>query len=166
MQPDIGPVCQSHLEFMKWADDTMLAALSQVPPDQIGHDLGSSFKSLFGTLNHVYLAELVWLKRVQGQPNAKLADLESPADLAALGQSWPELHRTWIDWSRSLSSQDLQAPLIFRTMQGAESQLPLWQIVMHLVNHGSYHRGQVATMLRQSGITPPGTDLITFYRTR
>jgi len=166
MQPDIGPVCQLQLEFMKWADDTFFSALSQVPPDQLGHDMGSSFKSLFDTLNHVYLAELVWLKRIQGQKDARLADLESPADLNALGQVWPELHRTWLDWSRSLSSEDLQAPLIFRTMQGAESQLPLWQIVLHVVNHGSYHRGQVATMLRQSGIKPPGTDLLAFYRTR
>jgi uncharacterized damage-inducible protein DinB len=166
MQPDIGPVCQLHLEFMKWADDTMLAALSQVPPDELGQDRGNSFKSLFDTLSHVYRAELIWLKRVQGQPDAKLADVDSPADLNALGQAWPELHRTWIDWSRSLSSEDLQSPLVFRSMQGAESQLPLWQIVMHVVNHGSYHRGQVATMLRQSGIKPPGTDLMIFYRTR
>jgi uncharacterized damage-inducible protein DinB len=42
--------------------------------------------------------------------------------------------------------------------------MPYWQMVFHLVNHGSYHRGQVATMLRQSGVTPPGTDLVTFYR--
>jgi uncharacterized damage-inducible protein DinB len=166
MQSDIGPVCQSHLEFMKWADEIMLAALSQAPPDRIGQDLGSSFQSLFGTLNHIYLAELVWLKRVQGQQDARIADLESPADPSALGQAWPEVHKNWIDWSRSLSSEDWQKPLIFRNMQGAESQLPLWQTVMHLVNHGSYHRGQVATMLRQSDIKPPGTDLITFYRTR
>src|SRR6185437_15558678 len=106
MQPDIGPVCCLHLEFMKWADDTMLAALSQVPPDRLSHDLGSSFKSLLGTLSHVYLAELVWLKRVQGHPNALITDFEIPPDLDALAQAWPDLHRTWLDWSRSLSNED------------------------------------------------------------
>ena len=166
MQPDIGSLCQLHLEFMKWADDTTFAALSQAPPDQVSQDRGSSFKSLFDTLNHVYLAELVWLRRVQGQRDAKIADLESPADLDALGRAWPELHQTWIDWSRSQSGDDLQKPLIFRNMKGAETQLPHWQLVLHLVNHGSYHRGQVATMLRQAGIKPPGTDLIAFYRSR
>jgi uncharacterized damage-inducible protein DinB len=165
MQPDIGTLCQLQLEFMKWADDTVLTALSQVPPDKLGQDLGSSFKSLFDTLCHVYRGELVWLKRVQGQPDAKLTDTESPADPAALGQAWPHLHRTWIDWSRSISSEGLQAPLVFLRL-GMESQLPLWQIVLHVVNHGSYHRGQVATMLRQSGLKPPGTDLLDFYRTR
>jgi uncharacterized damage-inducible protein DinB len=166
MPPDIGSVCQLHLEFMKWADETLLAVLSQAPPEQVSQDRGSSFKSLFDTLAHVYLAELVWLKRVQGQTEVKLADLESPADLTALGQSWPEMHRTWTDWSKSLASEDWSKPLILRNTQGAEFALPYWQLVMHLVNHGSYHRGQVATMLRQAGIKPPGTDLITFYRTR
>jgi uncharacterized damage-inducible protein DinB len=166
MQPDIGPVCQLHIEFMKWADDTMLAALYEGPTGEVTHDRGSSFKSLFHTLNHVYLAELVWLRRVQGQRDAKLADLESPADLSALGQAWPEVHQAWIDWSRSVSGDDLQQPLIFLNMKGAEVQMPHWQLVLHLVNHGSYHRGQVAGMLRQAGIKPPGTDLIAFYRTR
>jgi uncharacterized damage-inducible protein DinB len=166
MQPDIGPLCQLHLEFMKWADETMLAALSQAPPEQVTHDRGSSFKSLFDTLNHVYLAELVWFRRVQGHQDAKIADLESPVDLGALGRAWQELHQGWIDWSRSLSNDDLQKPLISHNLKGAEVQTPYWQIVLHLVNHGSYHRGQVATMLRQAGIKPPGTDLIAFYRTR
>ena len=166
MQPDIGPLCQLHLDFMKWADDNMFAALSQAPAVEITHDRGSSFKSPFDTLNHVYLAELVWLRRVQGQRDTKLADLPSPADLTALGQAWPEVHQAWIDWSRAVSGDDLQKPLIFLNMKGGEIQMPHWQLVMHLVNHGSYHRGQVATMLRQAGIKPPGTDLITFYRTR
>jgi uncharacterized damage-inducible protein DinB len=166
MPSEIGPVCRLHLEFMQWADDTVLAALSQAPPDRVGHDLGSSFKSILGTLNHVYLAEWVWLRRVQGQPGARIADIESPADLGALGQAWPALHQMWIDWSRALSSEDWQKPLLNRNPQGVEFKLPHWQIVLHLVNHGSYHRGQVATMLRQSGIVPPGTDLVTFYRAR
>jgi uncharacterized damage-inducible protein DinB len=166
MQSDTGPLCQLQLQFMKWADDIMLAALSQVPEDQASHDLGSSFKSLFGTLSHVYRGELIWLKRVQGDRDATITGVDSPADLSTLGQAWPALHQAWIDWSSSLSSEGLHELLIFRSMQGTEHQLPLWQIVLHVVNHGSYHRGQVATMLRQSGIQPPGTDLITFYRTR
>ena len=102
-------------EFMKWADDSMLAALSQASPDQIHQDRGSSFKSLFDTLNHVYLAELIWLTRVQGNPEAKLADLPAPADLKALAQAWPALHQTWIDWVGPLSTGDLQKTLTLRT---------------------------------------------------
>ena len=144
----------------------MFAALSAAPSDQVGQDRGSSFKSLFDTLNHVYLAELVWLRRVQGDRDARIDQLKTPADLSELGQAWPEVHGSWIEWARPLSGDDLQQPLTLRNMKGAETQLPYWQLVMHLVNHGSYHRGQLATMLRQAGIKPPGTDLITYYRTR
>lgn len=165
MQPDIGSVCQTHLEFMMWADNALLSAVSQAPSDQVHQDRGSSFKSLFDTLNHVYLAELVWLRRVQGQADAKLDELPKPADVNALGQAWPEVHKAWIDWAESLSSEDWTKPLIIRGRAG-EFALPQWQLVFHLVNHGSYHRGQLATMLRQAGIKPPGTDLIGFYRTR
>src|ERR1700691_2323221 len=121
MQPDIGPVCQLNLEFMQWADETMPAALAQAPPDQVSQDRGSSFKSLFETLSHVYRGELIWLKRVQGQPDAKLADVESPADLGALGQVWPAVHQGWIDWAQSLSPEDWSKPLILRNREGVES---------------------------------------------
>jgi uncharacterized damage-inducible protein DinB len=163
---DTGSVCISHLEFMKWADEIVLGALSEVPADKISADVGSSFKSMLGTLNHVYLAELVWLKRVQGETNARLADLAIPADMNALAQAWPEVHRKWLERAGSFSEEEWNKLCAYRTSTGAEFSLPYWQIVLHLVNHGSYHRGQVATMLRQSGVTPPGTDLAMFYRTQ
>ena len=166
METDFGPVCRQHLEFMKWADDIMLAALFQVPRDQVSLDLGNSFQSLFGTLNHVYLAELLWFRKLTGEPNTLFAECRSPVDLDELGAEWPALHQRWLDWSCSLSSEEWATVLVYKNLAGTESKLPYWQIVMHLVNHGSYHRGQVATMLRQSGIKPPGTDLAAFYRTR
>src|ERR1035438_10073907 len=106
METDFGPVCRQHLEFMQWADDIMLAALSQIPHDKQTHDLGNSFKSLLGTLNHVYLGELVWFKRVTDDPNALIGSLKSPSNLDELGNVWPKLHQQWIDWSRSFSTED------------------------------------------------------------
>jgi uncharacterized damage-inducible protein DinB len=161
-----GSVCVSHLEFMKWADEIVLGALSKAPADKVSADLGNSFKSMLDTLNHVYLAELVWLRRVHGEGNAQLADLATPVDRRALARAWPEVHRTWLDWAGSRGANDWNRLCTHRNAAGAEFSMPYSQIVLHVVNHGSYHRGQVATMLRQSGVTPPGTDLITFCRTR
>ncbi len=166
METDYGPVCRQHLEFMKWADDTILAALQQIPHDKLTYDHRNSFNSLLDTLNHVYLGELVWLQRVEGNRNAQLSNLESPATIDALTKAWPEVHHRWLAWSRPFSSGDWLKNLIWINSTGAEFQRPYWQIALHLANHGTYHRGQVATMLRQSGIKPPGTDLITFYRTQ
>src|SRR5579864_5582955 len=137
MQSDIGSVCRTNLEFMKWADEIMLAALLKVPSDRASADTGSSFKSMLDTLNHVYLAELVWFKRLQGE-NKRLAELESPADANALAQAWVNLHKSWLDWA----PEDWAAPFTFRNNAGGESTMPYWQIALHVINHGSYHRGQ------------------------
>jgi uncharacterized damage-inducible protein DinB len=163
MQSDIGSVCRTNLEFMKWADEIMLAALLNVPSERARADTGSSFKSMLDTLNHVYLAELVWFKRIQGEQK-RLAELESPTDATALVQAWTDMHKSWLDWAASMSSEDWPGPFTFRSSAGAESTMPYWQIAMHVVNHGSYHRGQFATMLRQAGIAPPATDLLIYYR--
>lgn len=165
IESDIASVCRSHLEFTKWADEIMLTALLQAPADKVTADLGSSFKSLFDTLNHVYLAELVWFERVNGNPDARLADLMVPADPNALALAWPGLHSQWLEWAGRRGAAEWNEPCPFRTAKG-EAKLPYWQILLHVVNHGSYHRGQFTTLLRQSGITPPGTDLLAFYRTR
>ena len=159
MESDIGSVCRTNLEFMKWADEIMLAALLQVPSDRAAADTGSSFKSMLDTLNHVYRAELVWFKRIQGE-HKRLADLESPADASALRKAWADLHKSWLDWV----PEDWAGPLKFRNKDGIELTKPYWQIAMHVVNHGSYHRGQFATMLRQAGIAPPATDLLIYYQ--
>jgi uncharacterized damage-inducible protein DinB len=161
---DIGSLCRSHLEFMKWADSIVLAALLQVPRAKAVEDMGNSFGSMFETLNHIYLAELVWFKRIEGE-QARMADLPRPNDPEALAEVWPGLHKSWLEWAGSRAVAAWNEPFTFRNNAGGESTFPYWQIVMHLVNHGSYHRGQFATLLRQSDIAPAGTDLITYYRT-
>jgi uncharacterized damage-inducible protein DinB len=148
---------------MKWADEIMLAALLKVPSDRASADTGSSFKSMLDTLNHVYLAELVWFKRIQGE-HKRLAELEIPADATALAQAWAGLHKNWLDWAASMGREDWPGPFTFRNNAGGESTMPYWQIALHVINHGSYHRGQFATMLRQAGIVPPATDLLIYYR--
>ena len=105
----------------------MLAALLKVPSDRASADTGSSFKSMLDTLNHVYLAELVWFKRIQGE-NTRLAELESPADAAALAQAWPDLHKSWLDWAGSMAREDWPGPFTFRNNAGGESTMPYWQI--------------------------------------
>src|ERR1700722_9913585 len=124
METDYGPVCRQHLEFMKWADDTMLAALQTIPHDKLTYDHRNSFNSLLDTVNHVYLGELVWLQRVEGNLNAQLSNLESPATIDALTKAWPEVHHRWLEWSRPFSSDDWRKNLIWINSTGAEFQRP------------------------------------------
>ncbi len=134
---------------MKWADDLLLAAVQANMPARIE------------VLEHIFIAERIWLARVaEGQVEAR--HLVKPADGQALAAEWPEVHRQWLDWAAAQT--DWGRVVSYRTLAGVESSSPLWQIVLHVANHGSYHRGQVAATLRAAGFTPPGTDLITWYR--
>jgi uncharacterized damage-inducible protein DinB len=150
MPTSIGDVCRQHLDYMKWADDVLLAAVAEHAPERIG------------ILQHIYLGELFWLRRVQGAPHVPFTSLDPPADLGELQKVWPGLHRDWIDWADSVTDWAAIAP--HRSAKGVVYHFSVWQLLLHLVNHGSYHRGQVSAMLRASGIAPPATDLIVWYR--
>ena len=163
MLPDAPSICRLHLDFMKWADDRMLTAVRALPEPVLNRAEGISFDSLAGTVVHLYQAELIWYRRVSGEPSLQLAEIGTPA-LAELESLWPRLHENWRRWAAEMDANGWFQSILSRNSQGVESRLPYWQIVLHVVNHGSYHRGQVMSLIRQSGAKPPSTDLIAYYR--
>jgi len=162
----IGSLCITHLQFMKWADGIYFELLSQLPAGKAEEDAGVSFQSFSGTLQHIYKAELLWFRRVQNDLYPKITDITVPDHQGQWQEMWNGLHFAWTKWAESLGADEWEEIVHHRFGSGGEMQLPRWQVVMHLVNHGSYHRGQLASLLRQAGIRPPATDLAAFYRTR
>ena len=135
---------------MTWADAVLVDAVAAHMPTETK------------VLNHIYLGELVWLRRVQGHSNVQITHFEAPGDTAALQTAWPLLHREWLDWAGSVT--DWSVSVDHLNLKGEAFSMPAWQIVLHLSNHGSYHRGQVSATLRAAGIAPPATDLILWFR--
>ena len=89
----------------------------------------------------------------------------APSDtLAVLQTAWPELLQKWISWADALTDQDMDRVVEYQGADGKAFRNTVTQIVLHLVNHATLHRGQAMAMLRQLGIKPPGTDLIFYYR--
>ncbi len=162
----IGSLCVSHLQFMKWADDIYFGLPAQFPAGKAEEDTGISFQSFTGTLQHIYKAELLWFRRVQNDLYPKIGDITIPDHIEQWQELWNGLHFAWIRWAETIEESGWEETVIHRTTSGSEMQLPRWQVIMHLVNHGSYHRGQLASLMRQAGLRPPSTDLIAFYRTR
>jgi uncharacterized damage-inducible protein DinB len=74
------------------------------------------------------------------------------------------LQRKWEAWADGLADRDLERVIDYKMMNGTPGSTPLWQIVLHVVNHATLHRGQAMGMLRQMGVAPPHTDLIYYYR--
>jgi uncharacterized damage-inducible protein DinB len=151
-------------QFNQWANRRMLDACAALTPEQFSRDMGSSFRSVRDTLAHIYGAEWIWHERLHGRSHTGLpAGTEFP-DLTAVRAKLEEMDRTYVDYASKLTPSELARVFQYKTIAGTELSNPQWQILQHLANHGSYHRGQVVTLLRQLGAKAVSTDLIAFYR--
>lgn len=157
---------QQLFDYNAWANRRSLAAAEKLTPEQFVKPLGSSFSSVRDTLAHIYGAEWIWLERFQGHSPAALPDVNQFHDLASLRERWIEHEVKLLGFVRGLTQSDLDREMEYKTLKFGVYRNPLWQSMQHVVNHGTYHRGQVTTMLRQLGAQPVLTDLMHFYRER
>jgi len=155
------------LDYHYWARDRMFAALARLSPEAYAADRGNSFRSIRDTVVHVYSAEWSWHSRWRGHsPSAHLSPEAFP-DVAAIRSAWLELEPQVRAFVGGLGSHDRERVFDYFALNGTPQQSVFWHMVQHVVNHATYHRGQVTTMLRQAGAEPPKSmDLITFYRER
>ena len=154
------------LLYMLWADRLMLAAVRQVRPGDLTRDAGVSFGSLLGTMAHMEGANRLWLSRLSGNPLERAPSIHDYADLPSWIHAWEETAAGLEAFLAPLSDEQLAAPLTWTNTAGNTYTLPLWQLVTHMVNHNSYHRGQVVSLLRQMGYEAPSTDLVYYYAER
>ena len=155
------------LEYHYWARDRLLDATDALTQDQLTRDLGNSFRSVRDTLAHLHASEWIWLSRWQGTSPTTPLPPDRFADVAAVRAGWSELELQVRAFGATLTDERVEEYLDYRLLNGTAGRSRVWQMVQHMVNHASYHRGQVTTMLRQLGAAPPKSmDLITFYRER
>jgi uncharacterized damage-inducible protein DinB len=152
--------------FNRWANRRFLEVLETLDEERLARRIESSFPSLVGTFAHMVAAEWVWLRRWLGEnPTAFPGWLVAPRldDLAA---RLAEVEAERAAFLAGLGDADLQARVSYRTLAGDPFANRLLDLLLHVVNHASYHRGQLTTMLRQVGATPPATDYVLFDRER
>ena len=153
-------------DFNAWANRRSVSAAAALTPEQFTKSMNSSFPSVRDTLGHIFGAEWVWLERFQGRSPSSFPDITQYPDVASLQERWLEFEPRLLTFARSLTQSDLDRVLEYKTFKFGVYSNPLWQSMQHVVNHGSYHRGQVTTLLRQHGAQPVLTDLMHFYRER
>ena len=153
-------------DYNAWANHRSLDAASALTAEQFVQPLGSSFSSVRDTLAHIFGAEWIWLERFQGRSPSSLPDTTQFQDMASLRERWNELEVRLLGFARGLTQTDLERVFEYKTLKFGAYRNPLWESMQHLANHGTYHRGQVTTLLRQLGAQPIATDLMHFYRER
>jgi uncharacterized damage-inducible protein DinB len=158
-------ICQL-FDYNAWANERSLQAAAQLSDEQFVKPLGSSFSSVRDTLVHICSGEWVWMERCRGHSPSAFPDLSSIQTASALRSHWTPQAERLLALLRGLTQSDLDRIMEYKTFKFGVYQNPVWQALQHLANHGTYHRGQVTTMLRQLGATPVLTDLMHFYRER
>jgi uncharacterized damage-inducible protein DinB len=155
------------LDYHYWARDVILEAVTPLPPEQFTRPVDSSFKSLRDTVAHIYAADFVWYTRWIGETPSSLIAYDTFPDVDSLRRSWVDLEGKVRGFVESLGEAGVSRVFEYKLLSGAAGASPFCEMLTHVVNHGSYHRGQVTTLLRQLGAPPPkSTDMITFYRLR
>jgi len=142
----------------------MLEAAGKLTEEELNRDFKTSDKCVVSTLAHAFAADRIWLQRIHGNVQNNFID-DKDRQLGTLKTAWPALQQRWKDWAAPLSDQDVVAKISYKDLKGNPYESPLWQILLHVVNHATHHRGQVSGFLRAMGHTPPPLDLIAFYRT-
>lgn len=155
------------LDYHYWARDRVLDAAEKLAPEQFTRHVDSSFGSVRDTLAHIYGADWIWYQRWVGESPAALPAPSDVPDVALLRRAWQDLEAGVRALVTSLGEQGISRVIEYRLMNGSASAQPFWQLVQHVVNHASYHRGQVTTQMRQVGAAPPKSmDMIAFLRER
>ena len=153
--------------YNRWMNDKLYALCATLSDEARTRDSGAFFKSIQGTLNHILLADRVWLARFKGVTVPK--GFMGPGGIRSLDQElysdFGELRRERAltddelsAWVAGLTHERLAAPLVFMR-RGQKVEHPLWWTVAHVFNHQTHHRGQVTTLLSQQGCDPGVTDL-------
>jgi uncharacterized damage-inducible protein DinB len=145
--------------YHRWADEQYLAALARLTPEQYVARLGGSFPSVRATFVHLLAAAIIWEQRLSGQQVTTVPDEEEYPSYAAAAARLREQHDRLAAIVARTTPAALASTFDYRNTRGEEVSLPLWAVLRHVVNHGTYHRGQLANMLRLLGETPPATDL-------
>ncbi len=155
------------LDYHYWARDRLLEALEGLSTEQYNKDLGSSFKSIRDTVVHIYAAEWAWCSRWHGTSPTALLSSDPYPDVPSIRRAWSENEARIRAFAEGLGESGIANVIEYKLLNGASGATPFWQMLQHVVNHASYHRGQVTTMLRQIGAAPAKSmDMIAFYRTR
>lgn len=152
------------LDFHYRARDGTLDAVERIAPEDFRRNLGSSFGSIRDTLAHVVSAEWVWCSRWEGHfPTEHLPadDFETVGDVRS---RWLKEEARVRRFVAGLGPEDIHRVMEYRFFDGETMRVVFWHMLQHVVNHATYHRGQVTTMLRQLGADPPRNQgLIGFY---
>ena len=155
----------SYTAYEGWANEQLLNLAVELSPEEQNREIVSSFPSLYKTFLHMWDASSAWWQRVQMHENIVMPSLTFHPSMKDISNGLLHQNKQWEQFVEQATEDMLSASLPYKNMKGQSFLQPLSDIIIHLTNHGTYHRGQVTTILRQLGVERiPQTDYIVFKR--
>lgn len=148
------------IRYSGWASRKVLTAALQLTMEELERPNGVSHGSIAGTLAHIYLADRVWQERMSASDKPLVWD----ASLAEAEAAWPGIQSAWEAWADGANDDAVNSVVHYKSINGNPASNTAGEIVTHVVNHATLHRGQVVGMIRQLGVQPPATDFIFYLR--
>jgi uncharacterized damage-inducible protein DinB len=148
--------------YNRWMNERLYDCCARLGDEERKRDVGAFFRSIHGTLNHLLLADRIWLGRFTGEPFAvKSLDEELCTEFGELRVERQKTDAAIDAWLANLTETDFESDLVYTSVVKPQPRrYPLWLAVAHFFNHQTHHRGQLTTLLNQRGIDPGVTDLI------
>ena len=149
-------------DYNRWANSRMLVACESLTLEQWGRALGHSWGSVHGLLTHMFAAEAIWLARWRGEsPRVMRQPAEFPT-FTDLEKAWMNMELELLEFIESLDEKRLTQEVTYTNTRGETYTYPLGRLMLHLANHNTHHRGELAAMFALLNIAHPEDDLL-FY---
>lgn len=148
-----------------WANQLLLDLINNLGEEKQHREVASSFNSLYKTVLHMLDAESIWWQRMKLQEHIRIPSQEFSGNMKELSAALLQVNRQWVEWISHASENLIQHQFKYQNSKRESFKQPIGQMLLHVFNHGSYHRGQLVTMLRQLGMEKiPQTDFIVWSR--
>jgi|SRR5215472_10642254 len=152
--------------YKRWADELTLTAVAALPDGEAARERPTLFKSIIGTLNHSYVVDLIWQANLEGRAHRFTArDVVPYPELEALTAAQRRVNQWLLAWGEAQTVASLGEAVSFRQISGEHGTMSRGEILLHIVNHATYHRGWVSDLFFQVPAKPPTTDWNVFLIT-
>lgn len=152
-------------QYNSWANHLLLDAINLLPAERQQQETKSSFTSLYTTVLHIWDAESIWWQRMKLQERIIRPSDGFAGPMSELSAHLLQQNKQWIEWIGSAQEHQLRHEFKYQNSKRESFKQPVFEMLLHVFNHGTYHRGQLVTMLRQAGAEKiPATDFIVWSR--
>ncbi len=156
---------QNHTSYNLWANRRMTDAIRSIEPSLIDKEIKNSFPSIRKTTYHIWGVEELWWRRLHGESLAKVPAMDFPGSYEEAVKLFLPASKNFAALVKEKDENYLQTLCTYKDTRGNTYTQPHWQIIMHCMNHSTFHRGQLITMMREVGVTTiPATDMIVYFR--